>query len=536
MKRFLLILLVHTATSNAISVANLTLDQKIGQLFMIAAVSNPKLNTAFMAQSPYTMNPNYVEAIIRNYHVGGVIFLGTGLIKEQTAMAKRFQQASDIPLLIGQDLEWGLSMRLQDALRFPHAMTLGALPEELDYLIYELGEEIGKQCVALGVHINFAPVADVNNNPNNPIIHDRSFGQDPKIVASKATFFSQGLQAGGILSCAKHFPGHGNTATDSHLSLPLITHDKKRLDAIELFPFKVLIKKGVDAIMTAHLAVPALTEAKPIPTSLSRKVVTDLLRKTYKFNGLIITDGLGMRGVTANYEPGKLELLALRAGNDMLLAPVEIEQAVSHIKAALADGTLSHDELDEHVGRILEAKELLVRPRPNYNFQNKQALELKRKLYRNAITLVKNENGLLPLEKKQYSARLKFIGTNPNESLFREHFSQTQNNGESVSIVVVSGINKQAMIELQHEEKTSGHSKLQKAVEAIPGKKIVVLLGSPYALPALAKADAIIVAYEDDVDAQQGAIDAIKGMLNPQGQLPVTASKEFYAGLGLSFN
>jgi beta-glucosidase-like glycosyl hydrolase len=536
MKRFFLCLILHTATSCPTSLSDLTLDQKIGQLFMIAAVSNTDLNKAFMAQSPYTMNPNYVEAMIRNYHVGGVIFLGGGLIQEQIAMTKRFQQASDIPLLIGQDFEWGLSMRLQDALRFPHAMTLGALSEENDYLIYEMGEEIGKQCSALGVHINLAPVADVNNNPKNPIIHDRSFGEDPNLVARKATYFSQGLQSAGTLSCAKHFPGHGDTGTDSHLSLPLISHNKKRLDAVELLPFRSLIKKGVDAIMTAHLAVPALTEAKTVPTSLSKKVVTDLLRKKYKFNGLIVTDGLGMRGVTLHYAPGTLELLALLAGNDLLIAPVEIEQAIFHIKSALAAGTLSEDEIDSHVARILAAKKHISRPKQRYNFHNKRALALKKTLYRNAITLVKNENALLPLDSKKYDIRLTFIGDDKNEMLFREHFSQGNNGRESVHIIVVSGINKQAMIELQHEEKDNGHSKLQKTIEKIRGKKIVVLLGSPYALPAFVKADAIIVAYEEDIDAQQGAIDAIRGMLNPQGQLPVTASAEFHAGLGLSFS
>lgn len=334
----------------------LTLEQKIGQLIVVAAVSDPAMNTEFMQESVYSMDADYVKKIITNYHVGGIIFLGMSEIGKQFSLTQEFQQLSTIPLLVCMDFEWGLTMRLGDAMNFPRNDVLGRLSVDQDDLVYQMGYEIGNQCKALGVHINLAPVVDVNNNAYNPVIKNRSFGADKELVAHKAILFMQGLHDAGIMACAKHFPGHGDTSVDSHYDLACIMHLRERLDDIELYPFKKMIDAGCMAIMTAHLEVPALEPIRNLPTSLSYAVVTALLKKELGFEGLIITDGLGMVGVTKYHQPGELELKALQAGNDLLLCPVDVPKAVAAIKKAINDGRFSQQELDERVLKVLKFK------------------------------------------------------------------------------------------------------------------------------------------------------------------------------------
>src|SRR5579871_4009939 len=311
MIKLISLLLIHYSL-NALTVheqlQQLSEDQKIGQLFMVAAVCDEQMNTDFMKTAPYTMDKEHVENLITKHGIGGIIWLGNGTPHKQIERTQHYQKLSRIPLLVAQDLEWGLSMRLksdegtQNVLRFPRAMTLGALTD--DNLIYEVGNEIGRQAQQLGVHMNLAPVVDVNNNPENPIIHDRSFGDDPYAVARKSSAFMRGLRDGGIITCAKHFPGHGNTATDSHHALPFMTQSAEELEAVELVPFKQQIADGVAAVMVAHLEVPALEAQPKVPTSLSYAVVTQLLKQKLGFKGLVMPDGLGMRGITDHYNAG----------------------------------------------------------------------------------------------------------------------------------------------------------------------------------------------------------------------------------------
>jgi beta-N-acetylhexosaminidase len=335
--------------------AHLTPEEKIGQLFMIAAVSDEQDNEAFIHNSPYHIKHSYTYSLIIHYHVGGIIFLGTSSIRTQYVFTQKLQKMSKFPLLIAQDCEWGLGMRMPDAIAFAKANILGKLADT--QLIYAIGKEIGRQCKLMGIHINLAPVADVDTNPLNPIIADRSFGNNPTQVSICASAFMHGMHAAGILTCAKHFPGHGDTTADSHCELPLILHNRDRLDAIELYPFKELITAGVDAVMIAHLAIPALEPDIHRPSSLSTHIVTNLLRKKFNFNGLIITDGLGMSSVTKNFPPGYAELEALKAGNDILLCPCDVPKAVELIKEAINNKEISIAELDAHVLRILRAKE-----------------------------------------------------------------------------------------------------------------------------------------------------------------------------------
>jgi len=323
--------------------------------------------------------------------VGGVIFLGKGTLEKQFNLTKEFQQLSAIPLLICMDFEWGLTMRVSDAMKFPRNNILGFLPPEHDNLIYQMGYEIGKQCKALGVHVNLAPVVDVNNNPNNPVINTRSFGSDKELVAYKSILYMKGLQDAGIIACAKHFPGHGDTDADSHYDLPYLSHLKERLHDVELFPFARMIDEGVMAIMSAHLEVPSLEKAIHLPASLSYSILTTLLKQEMGFEGLIITDGLGMVGVTKYHELGELELKALQAGNDLLLCPVDVPTAVKAIKKAILDGRYSEQELDKHVFKVLKAKawaqvDRIPESFDRHEFFSDSAQVLQQKLYEHIIT------------------------------------------------------------------------------------------------------------------------------------------------------
>jgi beta-glucosidase-like glycosyl hydrolase len=333
----------------------LTLEEKVGQLFMIGVVSEPEKYIEFHKVWGHHVDQKEVEKLIRDYHIGGLIFF-SGTAKKQVNMTNVFQKISKLPLLVGQDCEFGLGMRLKDAMSFPKNGTLGKLDDEL--LVYGCAKKIGKQCRAIGVHVNFAPVVDINSNPKNPIIGVRSFGSCKELVARLGKIFAKGLRDGGIFACAKHFPGHGNTDVDSHLSLPVVSHSKERLFTEELYPFKHLIDSGVDAIMTAHLSVPEL-DSSGTPASLSRLIVTDLLRKELKFDGLIFTDAMSMGGILKLYSPKEAALLAIKAGNDILLCPLNIKKSIKHIIQAVRKKDLSEKELDSHILRILKAKEKL---------------------------------------------------------------------------------------------------------------------------------------------------------------------------------
>jgi beta-N-acetylhexosaminidase len=353
------VLLTWQINSMELSTNNLTLDQKIGQLFMVAAVADEEVAKDFLSKKSYRMDKEYITELITQYHIGGIIYLGKSDTEKQIKRTQYFQNISAIPLLIGQDLEPGRVgiSRLQAMECFFNNKALGELNEKDK--TYKTGFKIGQYCKKLGVHINFAPVADVNNNPNNPVINDRSFGDNPKLVTQHAIAFAQGLRDAGIIACAKHFPGHGDTTVDSHFDLPLITHDKNRLHAIELYPFKKLIAENIPAIMVGHLEIPAFEEQPKLPSSLSKKIVTDLLQKELGFNGLIITDGLDMQGITKYYSNGQAELQALLGGNDILLCPFDVPAAVAAIKQAITDNRISEEEINAHVEKILRIKNLL---------------------------------------------------------------------------------------------------------------------------------------------------------------------------------
>src|SRR6056297_125969 len=320
----------------------LSLEEQIGQLFMVAAYSNKDEN-----------HQEEITSLIKKYKIGGLIFFQGGPVR-QAKLTNHFQFVSEIPLLIAIDGEWGLGMRLDSTLSYPRHMMLGAIQN--DSLIYQMGYDIGEQLTRLGIHINFAPVVDINNNPQNPVINVRSFGQDRVNVSKKSIAYMEGMQDAGVIAVAKHFPGHGDTNTDSHYALPLIAHDKERLDSLELYPFKRLIDAGVNGIMVAHLSIPALESNIHLPTTLSKPVVTHLLKTKMEFDGLIFTDALNMKGVTQNYQSGDIESMALKAGNDVLLFPEDVSKAIHKIKRQVKSGDIKVERVRESCRKILQAK------------------------------------------------------------------------------------------------------------------------------------------------------------------------------------
>ena len=299
----------------------MTIDEKIGQLFMIQAYSN-------LDQK----HEDIITEMIAKYHVGNLIFM-QGTPEKQAELNNKYQAASKIPLMIGFDGEWGLDMRLQNTYRFPWNMTLGAIQDNT--FIEKFGEHLGKHCKRLGIHINFAPVVDINTNPDNPIIGNRSFGESKENVTQKAIAFTQGMQKYGVMANAKHFPGHGDTATDSHHTLPVLNFDKARLDSVELYPYRKIFDAGIGSVMTAHLSIPSLEPNAALPTSLSKNVVTNLLKYELGFNGLIITDGLNMKGAANYATSAEIDLAAIQAGNDLLLIPQNVPATVNLIKKAI---------------------------------------------------------------------------------------------------------------------------------------------------------------------------------------------------------
>ena len=371
----------------------MSLEQKVGQLFMVRAFSN---NTK--------EHENSVSELINKYQIGGLIFSSGGPIR-QAKLNNQYQAISKVPLLIGMDAEWGLSMRLDSTYAFPWNMTLGAIKD--DKLIEETGRYIGEHCKRIGVHFNFAPDVDINTNPKNPIIGNRSFGEDRDNVTAKGLAFMKGMQEGGVLANAKHFPGHGDTDSDSHKTLPTITFNEKRIDSIELYPYKKLIKEGLASVMVAHLNVPSLEPRQGFPSSLSKHIVTDILKDRLQFNGLIFTDALEMKGVSNYSKPGDIDLAAFLAGNDVLLISEDVPKAIEKIVEAYNTKEISEERLAHSVKKILMAKYKVGLNKYSPIGVSNLVEDLNRlkddllneKLFENAITVVRNQKDQLPLRR-----------------------------------------------------------------------------------------------------------------------------------------
>ncbi|MDR2085448.1 MAG: serine hydrolase [Bacteroidales bacterium] len=373
--------------------SSLTLKEKVGQTMMIRSSSEG--NEAYYKE---------IERQIKEYNIGGICFF-KGDPVTQAQLTNKWQMLAKTPLLISMDAEWGLEMRLKNnVMGFPKQMTLGAIKD--DCIVYDMGRTIAKQLKRIGINMSFSPVADINNNAANPVINYRSFGEDRENVARKSLAYMLGLQENGVIAVAKHFPGHGDTDTDSHHSLPLINHSVQRLDSIELYPFKRLIDNGIIGIMNAHVYVPALEHEENVPSSMSCSIVTDLLRDQLDFKGLTITDGLEMGAILQYKNPGDIEVQSAIAGNDIQLLPIDIDLAIEKTLEAIENGDINEESINSSCRRILYAKYFAgLSERKRINETNiitdlncAEDKILRRNLYAEAITAIKNEDKVLPLK------------------------------------------------------------------------------------------------------------------------------------------
>lgn len=521
-------------------------DQKIGQLFMIAAYSNRDVNYE-----------QHLEETLKKYHIGGIIFF-QGTPVRQASMTNRYQAISPIPLMIGMDAESGIGWRIPPALEFPNQTLLGAIQDEK--VIYRIGQSIAEDCRILGVHVNFAPVVDVNVNPNNPVIGIRSFGENKKKVSEKSIAYMQGLLSRQVMAVAKHFPGHGDTDVDSHLALPVIRHSVARLDSIELYPFKQIIRAGTPAIMVAHLDVPVY-DSTHLPATLSYNVVSNLLRKEFGFQGLCFTDAMNMKGVTKGREKGEAEVMALQAGNDILLFPENVDSAINKIKEAIKNGELTQELIDEKCRRVLEAKEKYVLPYVEpidtvnllARMNTPQDSALWESTYAEAITLIKNKDLILPLMKLD-TLRIASINFGDRSA---QSFEEMLSRYTTCNHLSLSNKATQAEIDTLLE-KLSGYNciviynsaarnnaarrfgsspLLVNLIKQLERKRVILCHpATPYGLDLYGNLplDAILVSYSHDKPAQQFAAQAIFGGIKVNGKLPVSVNVYYPAGIGLS--
>jgi len=534
-------------------VKTLTLDEKIGQLFMVAAWSDPKHND---------YDPKGVELLIDKYHIGGLIFMQGSPVR-QAQLTNRFQNKSGIPLLIAMDAEWGLGMRLDSTISFPRGMTLGAMGDE--NLVYEFGFELGRQCKRLGVHVNFAPVVDVNNNPQNPVISNRAFGEDKELVTQRGLLYMQGLQNSGVIAVAKHFPGHGDTDTDSHYDLPVIQHDIKRLEEVELYPYSKLFSKGLGGVMTAHLYIPSLDNTPNLASTLSPKIVNDLLQRKMNFSGLVFTDALNMQGVAKYFDSGEVDLNALLAGNDVLLFPQNIPLAVEKIKAAIDSGLISEQEITQHCIKILRAKEWcgLSRFTPIetknlvQDLNTAEAEVLRRKMIEQSITVLNNGCSLVPISghagKRIAVVSIGTTTANAFEETLSGYFPfdafSMDKNPDFKSAIkwhdTLSTYDLVIAAMLNTSNKASKNfgisNEAARILNAVGANTDIILsvFANPYSFNVLKDLDnteGIIIAYQDDALTQQVCAEVIAGGTPSCGALPVSASNRFRFGDGISLH
>ena len=528
-------------------IKTMSLEEKIGQLFMVAAYSNKK-EDHFLK----------IDKLIKEQHIGGLIFFQGGPARE-IDLTNRYQKQAKVPLLVAGDWEWGLSMRLDSTVLFPRQMMLGAIQDK--QLLYDMGKEIARQIKLIGGHVNFAPVVDINNNPNNPVIGSRSFGEDRDEVYEHALQYMRGLQDQNVLAVAKHFPGHGDTDVDSHKDLPVILHNRARLDSVELYPFKHLFKAGMGGVMVAHLFVPELDSTKNTATTLSYKVTTELLRNELGFKGLAFTDALNMKGVSKFFAPGEVDLKALLAGNDVLLFPKDVPTAISKIKTAIQNKKLSIEDLDLHVRKILAVKYWsganrfvpLSKENIHKELNNEDVLLMQQKLVENAITLVNNKDRILPLRgldnQRIASVSIGDFSTNEFQKTLKLYtkvddyrMKKFPSNYEWESLkkklskysLVIFSFNKTN----RSPRKNYGISlQSMKLVEEYAKTKnvIVDVFANPYTLKKFKSLEvfkAVIVSYNNWKLTQKLSAELIFGGIPALGKLPISINEMYPVGTG----
>jgi len=526
---------------------SMSLDEKIGQLFMVAVY--PTVGKGHQKS---------IENIITRYKPGGLMFSKGGPVT-QAQLTNKYQSLSKIPLLISMDAEWGPSMRLDSVPLFPRQMMMGAIQN--DKVLFDFGQEVGRQCNRLGVHINFAPVVDINNNPENPVINSRSFGEERTNVARKGFAYMFGMQEKKVIATAKHFPGHGDTDSDSHYTLPVINHSYERLDSIELFPFKYLIDNGLAAVMVAHLHVPALDSTTSLASSLSHKVVTGLLKEELQFKGLVFTDALGMKGVSAYHSSSEVVLQAFMAGSDMLLMPSNLGEAVMAIKTALEKGQITEEQINERCYKILQSKNWVgldkykpIELKKLVEELNSSDAELvQRKIVEGAITLVENKDNILPFK---HLDSLKIasvsIGTGKSTtfqktlSLYDDvtHYTINKQAGINEFKAIMGKLSKYDVVVLGFHQPSRSPSSFGLRNQSIwfahelskYTKVVIDVFSSPYALSKFdrKKFAGIVMSYEDTKLSQDLSAQLLYGGIQAIGRLPVSAGNQYPARTGIT--
>jgi beta-N-acetylhexosaminidase len=536
---------------------SLTKDQRIAQLMIVRAHSN--------------LGADHVKLVteqIKKYNVGGLCFFQGGPIR-QANLTNFYQSIAQTPLMITIDGEWGLGMRLDSVISLPRQLMLGAVPDAK--FAYEYGKLIGEQCKRIGIQVNFAPVVDVNNNPNNPVINDRSFGEDKYKVALFGVQVMKGMQDVGVMACAKHFPGHGDTDTDSHYDLPVINKTKPQLDSLELYPFREMFSNGVGSVMVAHLYIPAIDNTKNVATSLSYNNVTKLLRNELQYTGLTFTDALEMQGVKKFFPDGEASVQSILAGNDLLCLPSDIPAAIIKIKAAIKKKKLSWDDIDSRVHRVLMAKYLYglnkvmpVETENLVNDLNAGTLAMNGLITEHAVTLLKNDEAVFPfnasaiafvdkVKKEETKIAYLAIGITADNAITKKmkeefnadvfFFGFKQNAGSIASVTEMLKKNyTQVVVGLHNYSRRPANNfgisaaALQLATDVLSApKSSLILFGNPYAVKNFCHVKNMMVCYEDNEIIQLKTFEIITGKVQPQGKLPVTVCENFKFGTGLNY-
>ena len=516
---------------------SLPLEKKIAQLYM--AIAHTKSNMP------------HVEKLVKDLGIGGICFM-QGDPAEQMTIMRALQQKAKIPLWFSMDAEWGMGMRLPNVGNLPRALTIGAANDTS--LALRVGRAIGRQFQRMGIHINFAPVLDINSNPNNPVINYRSFGENKVKVSQMALYVIRGMQEMGVIACAKHFPGHGNTDVDSHLSLPLIKESFENLERTDLYPYRSLIPAGLKAVMTGHLSVPALDATPNLPSSLSTKVVQDLLIEKMGFDGLVFTDGLNMSSVTKLYSSAALDLRSLMAGNDVLLFSKHSDQGIDTIRRAYEKGLITEARLSRSVKKVLAAKYdagLLD------NFKkdtsdiardlNDSLPEIRKAVAQAAITCVIDEYDLIQSIRKSDIKDITMVTLSQKQNIFETEFAKQglknivqlylpdsnkrkqqweRIRSASKVIVNVSGL-------YQSPAKNFGLDslklKLLQELSELPNV-CVVIFGNPYVLRNFCDVKSALICYDEETETQLAAIEIFTRQMNPKGQLPVSVCPKLKEG------
>ena len=514
--------------------AKLSMDERIGQLYIVALYTNKDQN-----------HISGVRKLVEQERIGGIILMQDDA-EQEIVLVNEFQKKSRVPMLFGMDAEWGLYQRIKTAHKFPWAMTLGAIQD--NNLVYEMASKIAEDAKKMGIYWNFAPVVDVNTNPKNPIIGNRSFGSDVQNVIAKSLAYAQGLQDNGVLAAIKHFPGHGDTDVDSHLDLPVVKHSLERLNKIELAPFKALMDKKIGGAMIAHLYVPQLEKGKNIPASISYDIVTNLLKNKFRYEGLVITDALNMNAVAKKYPAGELDLRAFKAGNDVLLFSQDVPTGKKLIKEAIQKGEISEKRLEESVKKILKTKYLLglqnLRPLSsegiNNALNNDSHAKISEKLYANALTLLKDEKQLFPFREKE-------VYYLPLEEASHEAFLQELSKEikvKKISFKEIQSIPENAVVIIGlHKDNSTAYKpykiswESKRLINQVKSRNKVILnvFGSPYALQDvdISGISSVLVSYENNPLSMKAAAEAYLGKQKINGRLPVVVNEQIEYGMGI---